>query len=90
MKKIKLWLLALKIEWHWWFILQIRRKGNSLIRGGFPLTSQKLYKLTESFTLITQKHLKLNRCTACFQNLINMRITKGSEEPFLFCFSSII
>ena len=58
MKKIKLWLLALKIEWHWWFILQIRRKGNSLIRGGFPLTSQKLYKLNRNLYTHNTKAIK--------------------------------
>ena len=50
MKKIKLWLLASKIEWHWWYILRIRRKGNSLLSGGMPLTSQKLYKLNQKLS----------------------------------------
>ena len=58
MKKIKLWLLASKIEWHWWFILRIRRKGNSLLSEGVPLTSQKLHKLNQKLSMHSTKAKK--------------------------------
>ena len=45
MEKLNLWLLAIKIECNWWFILRIRRKGNNLLKKGAPLSSQKLYRL---------------------------------------------
>ena len=55
MKKIKLWLLASKIEWHWWFILRIRKKGASLLSEGMPLTSLKLYKLNRNLSMHSTK-----------------------------------
>ncbi|NCC88514.1 MAG: hypothetical protein EOM05_11765 [Clostridia bacterium] len=58
MTKIKLWLLASKIEWHWWFILRIRRKGTSLLGGGMPLTSQKLCKLNRNLSTHSTKAIK--------------------------------
>lgn len=58
MKKIKLWLLASKIEWHWWFILRIRRKGTSLISQGEPLTSEKLLKLNRTLSTHSTKAIK--------------------------------
>jgi len=58
MKKIKLWLLASKIEWHWWFILRIRRKGTSLLSGGMPLTSQKLFKLNRNLSMHSTNAIK--------------------------------
>ena len=58
MKKIKLWLLASKIEWHWWFILRIRQKGNSLLDKGMPLTFQKLYYLNRNLSTHSTKATK--------------------------------
>jgi len=58
MKKIKLWLLASKIEWHWWFILRIKREGNSLLGAGMPLTSQKLYKLNRYLSVHSTKAIE--------------------------------
>ncbi|NLT63116.1 MAG: hypothetical protein GXY01_01455 [Clostridiales bacterium] len=58
MKKLKLWILSVKIEWHWWFIMRIRRKGNSLLRKGMPLSSQKLYYLNRSLSSHSTKALK--------------------------------
>ncbi|MEA4895882.1 MAG: hypothetical protein VB064_11570 [Oscillospiraceae bacterium] len=50
MKKIELLFLAAKIEWHWWFIRQARRRGNSLLSREVPLSSQKLYRLNRSLS----------------------------------------
>ena len=49
MKKIKLYVIACKIEWHWLFITPGRKKGNKIIDGlfakGQPLNSPKLTRL---------------------------------------------
>ncbi|NLH01062.1 MAG: hypothetical protein GX488_04020 [Clostridiales bacterium] len=58
MKKLKMWLISVKIEWHWWFIIRIRRKGNSLLRGGAALTSQKLYHLNRRLSSHSTKAMK--------------------------------
>ena len=58
MKEIKLWLLASKIEWHWWFILRIRRKGTYLLNGGIPFASQRLYKLNRNLSMHSTKVIK--------------------------------
>jgi len=58
MKKMKLWMLASKIEWHWWFILRIRQKGNSLLGKGMPLSSQKLYYLNRNLSTHSTKAIK--------------------------------
>lgn len=42
MKKLKLKLLAMKIEWHWLFIKLYRRKINDLLEKGIKLTNPKL------------------------------------------------
>lgn len=44
-KSLELKLLALTIEWHWWFIMRGRKKCKKMIEGGTPLTSQNLIRL---------------------------------------------
>jgi len=58
MKKMKLWLLASKIEWHWWFIMRIRGQGNSLLENGMPLSSQRLYTLNKRLSKHSTKALR--------------------------------
>jgi len=62
MKKLKLRILAVKIEWHWWFIRRTRRKGNSLLSQGVPLASQKLYRLNRKLSAHSAKAIKAQSC----------------------------
>lgn len=57
MKKLKLCILAVKIEWHWWFIRRTRKKGNSLLSHGMPYSSQKLYRLNKQLSAHSAKAL---------------------------------
>lgn len=45
MKKLKLKLLAMKIEWHWLFIKPYRKKINDLVETGMKLTDPKLLRV---------------------------------------------
>ena len=58
MKKLKLLILAAKIEWHWWFIGKIRRRGNSLLSREVPLSSQKFYLLNRRLSTHSSKAIK--------------------------------
>ena len=58
MKKLKLRVLSAKIEWHWLFIKRTRKKGNSLLSNGIPLTSQKFYILNRELSSHSTKVLK--------------------------------
>lgn len=62
MKKLELRILAVKIEWHWWFIRRTRRRGNSLLSRGVPLTSQKLYHLNRKLSAHSAKAVKAQSC----------------------------
>ena len=59
MKKLKLRILAAKIEWHWWFIRRIRKQGNSLLSREVPLSSQKFYLLNRKLSAHSTKALKV-------------------------------
>ena len=50
MKKLKLWILAAKIEWHWVFIKRTRKRGNSLLGSGISLSSPEVVKLNHRLT----------------------------------------
>ncbi len=58
MKKLKLRILAAKIEWHWLFIKRTRKRGNSLLSSGIPLTSQKFIKLNRRLTSRSTKVIR--------------------------------
>jgi len=58
MKTLKLYILAAKIEWHWWFIGKIRKQGNSLLCREVPLSSQKFYYLNRSLSSHSTKAIK--------------------------------
>ena len=58
MKKLKLRILAAKIELHWWFIRKIRKQGNSLLSREVPLASQKFYLLNRKLSAHSTKALK--------------------------------
>ena len=58
MKKLKLSILAAKIEWHWWFIGKIRKRGNSLLSREVPLSSQKFYLLNRRLSVHSSKAIR--------------------------------
>ena len=45
-KKLKAALLAARIEYHWWFILRCRKRGERWLSGGEPLSSKRLLRLS--------------------------------------------
>lgn len=47
MLKIKLWVLAVRIEVRWWFILRYRKIGSWLLDRDEPLTSKRLLWLSK-------------------------------------------
>ena len=44
-KRIRAALLAARIEYHWWFVLFYRRRGEKWIDGGEPLNSKRMLRL---------------------------------------------
>lgn len=70
MKKIELIILAAEIEFHWYFIRRIRRKGSLLLSGGMPLTSQKLFTLNRRLSVHSTKVLKKQGKYDVLMNLI--------------------
>lgn len=50
-KKIKLYLLACRIEWHWLFIIPGRKKGSriidELLAKGLPMDSPKMMSINK-------------------------------------------
>ncbi len=50
-KRIRAALLAARIEYHWWFILYYRKRGENLIGRGEPLNSMRLLRLNKCANL---------------------------------------
>ena len=50
MKSIKVFLLAVHIEYHWRLIRRRQKKGTKLINLGEPLSSKKLTALSRSIS----------------------------------------
>jgi|GEM_PF-1924250 len=69
MKNLKLCALAVRIEWHWWFIRRIREKGNSLLSHGLPYSSQKLYALNKMLSAHSAKALLAQ---SAYENLLHL------------------
>lgn len=53
--KWKAALLAVRIEYHWWFILRWRKKGERMIGSGEPLSSPRLLRLSRRIDRHSQK-----------------------------------
>ena len=60
-KKIELRILAMRIEYHWWFIMRGRKTGNKLIDAGQPLSSPKLLALNNRLTHHCVRAMKYTR-----------------------------
>jgi hypothetical protein len=47
-QRILLKATAVRIEYHWFFIMRYRKKGNALNAAGEPFTSEKLIHLSDA------------------------------------------
>lgn len=61
MKDLSIILAAAKIEWHWWFIRMERKKGNSLMVLGYPLSSSKMLKLNRQLSYHSAKAIETQK-----------------------------
>ena len=46
-KRIRAALLAARIEYHWWFVLFYRRRGEKWLGCGEPLNSKRMLRLND-------------------------------------------
>ena len=46
-KRIRAALLAARIEYHWWFVLYCRKRGEKWLRRGEPLNSERMLRLND-------------------------------------------
>jgi len=58
MKKIKLTLLAARVELHWWYIIEARQKGGRLVREGAPYSSERFLALNRMLSRHAAKALR--------------------------------
>lgn len=61
MERLKLRLLAAKIELHWWHIRRARLKGDRLMKAGFSHSSQKFLALNQSYSKHCAQAMKAQR-----------------------------
>ena len=51
MRKVKAYILALLIEYHWWYIKRCRKQFEALYDAGFALNSPQILSLNESASM---------------------------------------
>ena len=78
---LKMKRVALSIEWHWWFIMRGRKRGNRLIDAGTPLTSPKLLRLDKNITRHGNKALEAQKQ---YEDLAVISAMKRESES-VFC-----
>jgi len=61
MKKLRLRLLAARIEWTWWLIARERKKGRELLESGQRHSSKELLKLNQRFSKHCASVMKAQR-----------------------------
>lgn len=57
--RVNLRAIAWRIEYHWFFIMRHRKKGNRMISRGEPLTSAKLINLSRRLNAHGFKAMRL-------------------------------
>jgi len=72
-RAIKMKCLGFIIEWHWWFIMRGRKRGNRLIAAGTPLTSPKLLRLDKYITRHGLKALEAQKRYEDFDGITRIR-----------------
>lgn len=71
--------LAFSIEWHWWFIIRGRKRGNRLIDAGTPFTSPKLLRLSK---FITDHGMKAMAAQKRYEDLAGITHIYGNIREF--------
>ena len=61
-KRIRAALLAARIEYHWWFILYYRKRGEKWIDHGEPLNSKRLLRLNDRANVHGLRARKNEKC----------------------------
>ena len=61
-KRIRAALLAARIEYHWWFILYYRRRGEKMIDCGEPLNSKRLLRLNDRANCYSLRAREYEKC----------------------------
>lgn len=46
-KKLRMKILAIKIEWYWYLIMRCRKKGKILLEKGPPYTTDEILRLSK-------------------------------------------
>ena len=65
-KRIRAAMLAARIEYHWWFILYYRKRGENLIGRGEPLNSKRILRLNDR---VNFHGLRARKYEKCYENL---------------------
>ncbi|BBB92448.1 MAG TPA: hypothetical protein PKA28_04570 [Methylomusa anaerophila] len=76
-KKLRMKMLAVRIEWHWGFIMRGRKKGNHLLEKGPPYTSDKILRLSK----------RVDRHCNSISRLTNKYIELAKNDQILPCFN---
>lgn len=65
-KRIRAAMLAARIEYHWWFVLYYRKRGENLIGRGEPLNSKRILRLNDR---VNFHGLRARKYERCYENL---------------------
>ncbi len=65
-KRVRAALLAARIEYHWWFILHYRKRGEKRIDCGEPLNSKRMLRLNDR---VNFHDLCAKKYERCYENL---------------------
>lgn len=65
-KRIRAAMLAARIEYHWWFVLYYRKRGENLIGRGEPLNSKRILRLNDR---VNFHGLRARKYEKCYENL---------------------
>lgn len=66
-KRIRAALLAARIEYHWWFVLYYRKRGEKLLGCGEPLNSQRMLRLNGRANFHGLRARKYEKCYESLQ-----------------------
>lgn len=77
-KSLELKLLALTIEWHWWFIMRGRKKCTKLIESGVPFTSSDLIRLDNK---IASRGLLASNTSRRYEEISGIRTASDILQP---------
>ena len=67
MKKIKLIFLAVQIEWQWWLIKKVRKRGQLLLSKGYTLSSSEIVKQN---SVLSKRAAKLINTQSAYSQIL--------------------